>query len=50
LAAASANDGSEKQMLRDDSHSPKDNAACAAAKEAPRLFETCYRTAVTAFM
>jgi hypothetical protein len=50
LAAASGSDRSKKQILRDDSHSPKDNAACAAAKEALRLFETRYRTAVTAFM
>ena len=50
LAAARGSDRSEKQILRDDSHLPKDNAACAAAKEALRLFETRYRTAVTAFM
>ena len=50
LAAARRSDRGEKQALRDDSHLPKDNAACAAAKGALRLFETCYRTAVTAFM
>jgi hypothetical protein len=51
LAAARRSDRSKKQILRDDSHSPKHNAVCAAAKETLRLFfETCYRTAVTAFM
>jgi hypothetical protein len=50
LAAARGSDRSKKQILRDDSHLPEDNAACAAAKETLRLFETCYRTAVTAFM
>jgi hypothetical protein len=50
LAATRRSNRSEKQILRDDSHSPKDSAACAAPKEALRLFETCYRTAVTAFM
>jgi hypothetical protein len=38
LAAARRSDRSEKQILRDDSHLPKDNAACAAAKETLRLF------------
>ena len=50
LAAARCSDRGEKQIPRDDSHFPKDNAAGAAAKGALRLFETCYRTAVTAFM
>jgi hypothetical protein len=50
LAAASGSDRSKKQISRDNSHSPKDNAACAAAKETLRLLEICYRTAVTAFM
>ena len=38
LAAAGRSDRSKKQVLRDDSHSPKDNASCAAAKETLRLF------------
>jgi hypothetical protein len=50
LAAARRSDRSEKQILHNDSHLPKDNAACAVAKGALRLFETRYRTAVTAFM
>src|SRR5207342_2255842 len=50
LAAARGGDRSKKQVMRDDSHLPKDNAACAAANEALRLLETRYRTAVTAFM
>jgi hypothetical protein len=50
LAAAGCSDRSKKQVLRDDSHSPKDNAACAVAKEALRLSRVAYRTAVTAFM
>ena len=41
LAAPRRSDRGEKQILRDDSHLPKDNAACAVAKGALRpLFET----------
>jgi hypothetical protein len=50
MAAARRSDRSEKQILRADSHLAKDNAAHGAAKGARRLFETCHRTAVTAFM
>jgi hypothetical protein len=50
LAAACRSNRGEKQVPRDDSHFPKGNAARAAAKGALRLLETCYRTAVTAFM
>src|SRR5204863_3005644 len=38
LAAAGRSDRGKKQILRDDSHSLKDNAARAAAKEPLRLF------------
>ena len=50
LPAAGRSNRSKKQVLRDDSHAQKDNASCSAAKESLRLFETRYRTAVTAFM
>jgi hypothetical protein len=50
LATAARSDRSKKQVLRDDSHSVKDNVARAAAKEALPLFDARYRTAVTAFM
>src|SRR5262249_36556447 len=51
LAAPRRSYRSKKQILRDDSHRPKDNAVCANAKAAPLLSSRiAYRTAVTAFM
>jgi len=50
LAATRRGDRCKEQVLRDDSHSPQDSAARAAAKETLPVFQVRYRTAVTAFM